>query len=107
MGQGYFNNVQGIPLIKRSLWTKKEKISSIIKTMREFEMIVSYNDIFLAQHPFRIFTSILKENKKPFYILTSSRYGSRYIWGDNEYYTSSKIIESIRKYYLKKTIFRM
>ena len=97
LGQGYFSNIEKIPDIIRASWPHEKKILELIKKIKKYEIALKGAEYFIRVWPDKCATAVLNANGGRSFSLTSIKYGDRFFWSDDNFITSKKYIDRIRK----------
>ncbi len=97
LGQGYLFNVSRHPHIGKSMWSHEKKIKFILEDFLKFEKILQDSDVYIGRWANKLVSSIMDYNNKKYFCLASVRLGDRRFWSDDNYITSSILIENIKK----------
>jgi hypothetical protein len=92
LGQGYFFNTPYVPHIKRSSWGCVDKANSIASDYIKFVELLSGKDVLIQQYPEMLIKIACDKVNCSSLSLVQSRFGSRYLWSDNNYLTSTELI---------------
>jgi len=97
LGQGYLSNVQKIPDIKRASWAYNKKIQFFVRDFIKTENILNGLDFIIQLWPNKIRTSICRKAGVKSLSFTAIKFGDRMFWSDDDYITSRKYIERVKK----------
>ena len=97
LGQGYLSNIEKIPDIIRASWPHEKKILELIKKIKKYEIALKGAEYFIRVWPDKCATAVLNANGGRSFSLTSIKYGDRFFWSDDNFITSKKYIDRIRK----------
>jgi hypothetical protein len=97
LGQGYLFNVDKVPDISRASWEHKEKLKEIVSYFLIHEKIIKSSELIIRIYPDKITNIIAKSIGAKSFSIQSVKFGDNRFWSDNDYFTSSKYIECIKK----------
>ena len=102
-GRGYLFNAIKYPKVLRSKWTKIYKYKTINDKFNFFNYIFDdFKPNLILSHSRTYELNIIANYHSVKYLtLTTLRFGSRLFWSDNEFLTSSRLINSIKTNILK------
>jgi len=106
LGRGYIFNADRQPYQAKESWSYEDKIKSILKEFMFWEYIVEkYSPVLCATLiiPYKIFSLVSQKNEITFISLRGSRFGSRWLWAEDEYGRNAKYIENVQKHTLMVT----
>jgi hypothetical protein len=101
LGRGYLVNVDNYPTVKRSRWSREQKLESINRRFDFFEETLNSKTVLISQWPEIIPTTICNSLGIRHYHLVEARYGSRMMWSDGDRLRGTNL-ERLLKANLKK-----
>ncbi len=98
LGKGYLFNADRHPDIIRSWWPHKAKLRAMLKDFIYYERLISrYSpDLVLSLFSDKIINLVARHYNVPCLALAIARFGSRYIWVENEHLQSSRLAKTLQ-----------
>ncbi len=96
LGQGYLFNVEKVPNIIRASWPNKDKLRELITNIEKLNMALSNCDFVISSSSSITASIVCNEKDIHLYSLVPIKFGSRELWSDNNYLTSSNYIQRVK-----------
>lgn len=100
LGKGYIFNADRHPDIKRSWWGHERKLADALGQIMAWESILDQDrpDVVIALNHLHNLSLVAKSRGIPYYSIHPVRFGSRLMWSDDDYMTSTALLADIRRY---------
>ena len=104
LGKGYYFNSDKHPDVVKSWWSHEKKIGELLKTFLFWEYIVDeYKPVLIlgSSGIDKVLSLIARHNSTNYISLQSARYGSKYMWVENEYWQNNESIKMVKENVVK------
>ena len=99
LGKGYLFNADRHPDIIRSWWPHKAKLTAMLRDFIFYEHIIARHspDLILSLFSDKMINLVARHHNVPCLALAIARFGSRYIWVENEHLQSSRLTDALQR----------
>ncbi len=100
LGRGYIFNADNYPNIIRSWWPKEAKYEEILKKVLFYEYLFDKHQakLIIGVGQYEILSLLSRYYNAHYFMITPPRFGSQYMWVNNEFDQNFKMIQLVRKY---------
>lgn len=100
LGKGYILNADRHPDIARSWWSHEKKLAMACSGLLRWERLFDQDrpEVILALNHAKELSLVATLRGAHYFSLHPARYGSRLMWSDDDYMTSSALLRDIRRF---------